>query len=147
MKFKEVAKHYIGCEVFDSYNGSNYPLSGVVNNKPHIQLHEKVHSEREWGEIKPILRKLEDMTEEDMKELVKIERPLKKRPDKVRLELGSIEWRDNKDDYEVTLWLDELSPLQFHYLASKGYDLFNLIEGNQAIDAKTVTAKKGGDGE
>lgn len=131
MKFKTVAKHYIGCEVFDSFNDEYLKLSARA-----LQGYLDGLSEDEPMQIKPILRRLEDMTEEDMKDLINIEE-IRKRPFKyICLEGTGITWKTEGTEWEIITWLDELSPLQFTFLLSRSYDLFSLIDSGQAIDRK-----------
>lgn len=67
-------------------------------------------------ECKPILRRLEDMTEEEKQESQK---------------------------YNVVETINDVkvewdTPLTFHYLLQQGFDLFGLIDSNQAIGSKTL---------
>lgn len=72
--------------------------------------------------IQPILRKLSDMTEEEMNEC------------------GNLIY-DFSDDEELNRWkwsdFDFGCAEQFHYLLSKHFDLFNLIPEGLAIDKTT----------
>ena len=80
--------------------------------------------------VRAILRKLEDMTEEDKRHLV----AHKKGYDVVARYTDAMVHKE----YEWSLRLGVLTAAQFRYLLSKGYDLFNLIESGEAFDAKKV---------
>lgn len=75
------------------------------------------------GIVKPILRPLSDMTEEESKELLSIQ----------DLKRGVI---DTKYVIVTRSWEDA------RYLLSKHFDLFGLIESGLAIDVTTLNQKK-----
>lgn len=111
IKFQEVAHHYIGCEVkADSFSGK---LIGIVNNNgilvKHIDGGEFVYTE-----VTPILKSIEDMTDEEFDaNYLKFE----------ELEKECVERNDS---------LKCMSAM-FHQMCKDGYDLFGLIESNQAV--------------
>lgn len=117
MKFKDVAMHYIGCEMYSQFNEQTWTLTAS-------SYYGEVSNQNPFTESKPILRKLEDMTEEDANHLGY---------------LGAKGFRGM-----VSLWFDgdfgkmEFSAKDFHYLCQRGYDLFGLIDLGEAIDYKTV---------
>ncbi len=76
--------------------------------------------------IKPILRQLSDMTEEEMNHIA------------IKLKAGTanvpmLKWKHNSPFTSF-----RLTPEIIHYLLSKGFDLFGLCEAGLAIDTKTV---------
>lgn len=152
MKFKTVAKHYIGCKVFDNFNDEYLTLTGY-------NLHGYMDglAEDEPMQIKPILRKLEDM---DIIDAVTLCLLTYSGSNVKGIEVMCID--DKGIDYiDQTKWYgdgvselneffirwNELPLCHFHFLSSKSYDLFGLIDSSEALDAKTVNNKKGGDGE
>lgn len=107
--------------------------------------------------VKPILRRLEDLTEEEMKSIWQI---IIKRPFP---ESGNIVWIDKENrtsckrwcmmsgvdrvgiELNGNVWADcDLQHIKFnphlvaHYLLQRHYDLFNLIDAGLAVDAKTI---------
>lgn len=147
MKFKEVAKHYIGCEVFDSFNEEYLKLTARA-----LQGYMDGLAEDEAMQIKPILHRLEDMDIETIKEWDKYTRlHFDNQPDGYSLNTEELERALSivRKKGAAAFAMSEIVPLAFahltHFLCSKSYDLFGLIESGEAIDAKTV--KKGGDGE
>lgn len=80
------------------------------------------------GQIKPILRRIEDITDEECIEVYDCEYT-DSNPVSARIRL-------------VKHWLNPIhvtpTPNQFHYLLKQGFDLFNLIDAGLAIDKKTL---------
>ena len=78
-----------------------------------------------FSEVKPLLRRLEDMTDEEL------------------FEYGNIEFPEIKDSFfkkglKETLFTTYFSPAAFKFLLSRHFDLFNLIPEGLAIDIKTL---------
>ncbi len=96
-----------------------------------------------------ILRRLSDMTEEEAREWLKM-----KYNGVPEIRMGKTEsngfWYQfhDKDGVHVgnnrflfkNQTLDENNPEQFAYLLSRSFDLFGLIDANEAIDSKTLKA-------
>lgn len=126
-KFSQIAHLYLRCKVHleNHTDGCTYStLEGLDPFDGCTLLH--------WGDddevgyrtdevsletIKPILRHLSDITEED------------------REALSQILLTMDVNSYADAIMVDAAKTT---YLLSKGYDLFNLIETGQAINAKTV---------
>ena len=78
-------------------------------------------------QVQPILRRLEDMTEEEGNYIINhysfrsVDMPLNER----------------KFAIEIAKRLTEQMDVA-HYLLQQGFDLFGLLDSNQAIDAKTL---------
>lgn len=105
-KIDDYLKYYIGCRVFDE----------SVYNDLTPDLLAWVIKQNRADELKPILRPLSDMTLEDGKYFgIEDEK-----------ELG--EWKYDFGYFGV------LPPDDFHYLLSRGFDLFGLIDAGLAID-------------
>jgi len=113
---------YLGCEV-ECKDGFTRQLIGICRsnddeNEIRIQTRMDERSNVLWfdeGEVKPLLRKLESMTEEDKKELCIV-----------------CDWPDWK-----TVLINSsgrYTPSQFTYLLSKHFDLFNYIAEGLALD-------------
>lgn len=77
--------------------------------------------------VKPILRRLEDMTEGDYK-------------DRPRGGIDGINWTTVEAYLESKggLYLNDFTAKEILWLLSKGFDLFSLIDSGLAIDAKTL---------
>ena len=79
-----------------------------------------------YSEIKPILRKLSDMTDEELKNL--------------RSERGNLKGVE-RADMNYIIRLNTWSPEDVRYLLSRHFDLFGLISSGLAIDSKTLKEK------
>lgn len=118
MELKDVIHYYIGQRCFAEGYGTGFgKIEGATLSIVQIRTN------MIWYvlpvEIKPILRRIEDLTEEEYKKwMVKVI----KRTDE----------EDGLNFYSQT-------PESFHYLLSIGIDLFGLIDSGQAIDSKTLT--------
>jgi hypothetical protein len=96
------------------------------------------------GTVKPILRKLETMTEEEAKEVVKIETAPRFQAtidicevtDKAVWYIdGSRFQADGVDELQdLYFYFGQLSSNQFRYLLSRSFDLFGLIPAGLAIE-------------
>jgi hypothetical protein len=88
--------------------------------------------------IKPILRPLSNMTEDEAVELVKIRsttyRWVTAEVVNQHILRFEFEYESSRRRRSTTLRFDELSPEEVRYLLSKGFDLFGLIEAGLAID-------------
>ncbi len=101
------------------------------------------------SEIKPILRPLSSMTEEEIKELFQYEKISKVYQDiSINRKMGGdklvgleIDYTVMTDDGEMPqswmLWFHSLNAHDFIWLLSKGFDLFNLIPSHQALEKTT----------
>ncbi len=126
-ELKDYLHFYLGCEfVYNSNPQKRYILDitelSIVQNS--------------WN-IKPILRSLSDMTEEESKDFQIIAQLEKE-------DLSCIEYKPNLFSNELELGTAHLTNVfqwanGVQYLLSKHFDLFNLIESDLAIDAKTLT--------
>lgn len=147
MKLKDVLHYYLGCEYRCDYvegGKINYICKDFYGEgKPAVRDNENSG----WIAatlIKPILSKLEDMSEEDAIECAKLSEWEPHFTDvKVeRTKYGDllVKWQGNVEGGEQQNITGDMfyCAEQFHYLLSKGYDLFNLIETNQAIDRKNT---------
>ena len=119
-KIEDYLHLYLGCEVWDSYNEKKGVLFGIDLNTSGFDnvkvLHKVVWSlSFEW--IKPILRSVNDMTEEEKR---------------------NIDGTDWNNTIPGGAW--EYSPETFRYLLSKHFDLFGLIKSGLAINAAELNS-------
>jgi hypothetical protein len=114
---KDYLHLYIGCDVVDEYGGNKVGKLVGITPKHGIILH-KTEWKLEFHEFKPILRQLNDMTEE---EKVERKRLMNSGTDGVHVVVISV------DSFE-----------SMRYLLSIGMDLFGLIPEGLAIDSKTL---------
>ena len=132
--FKEVAHLYLGCTIKGLSHGEWF-LS------PSILAREQ-NSEGEFLYSKPILHRLEDMTDKDAIELVSLWSDIFLNVEKkdVRYKKLNFEFNYASSRRVRTEQVDfcKLNSNQFLFLLSKHYDLFNLIDNGHAIDAKTL---------
>lgn len=117
--FKKVAHLYLGCKVKSEIPNINpdgvYNLDGFYS-KDTVVISDEMHNEElNVDEIKPILKDLADIAEEDA---------------------GEMGYLDADDfNYETD---GQYTVMEFKYLLSKHYDLFDLIKNGEAINAKTI---------
>lgn len=91
-------------------------------------------------QIQLALRPLDSMTEEEAKEFIRIQDTGKdfhqKAADKV---IYSYDGNGDNGKIFGVMYFKWSDPNQFHYLLSRGFDLFGLIESGAAIDSNTLT--------
>ena len=113
---------YLGCTL------DNGNILKAVHSDGSIETLYRGHLTNYWSpeeaELKPILRPLSDMTEEELQECGNMIYDFSGDP-----ELNDHKWQD----FEIGL-----APEQFHYLLSKHFDLFGLIDAGLAIDSTTI---------
>ena len=129
-KIKDVSHLYMGCPLLSE--------EGAKDTKSYTWF-DRVSD----GKHKPILSRLEDMTEEDAKELLKIRygragwfNPIYERHSSLCVDFYFYDSNQKKCVSQLD-W-DTLNAESVAYLLSKGYDLFNLIPSGEAIDRKTL---------
>jgi len=123
-KFKDVAHLYKKVDILICEPGVE-PVSHYLEGVDwHLDkaIAERVSYPFEW--VKPILSRLEDMTEEDRKTAYSFSNDVE----------HIIGWC-TMPTFEGFLLQDAKA---ISYLLSKGYDLFNLIPSGEAIDRKTI---------
>lgn len=179
MKLKDYAPYYIGTPCYntwfppdhDTYD-AGWVLKGFRTTSEKCYMLESELDITWTDSIKPILRRLEDMTEEEAIQLIQIMVPdeMEDKPadEEYILNLfhndgGNLvnndvaigaEYNVRCYDGQVTIKkcgticaYDETgdeqelvnAPRAYHYLLSRGFDLFGLISAGLAIDAKTIT--------
>jgi len=142
IELKDVIHYYIGvkCKTPDGQIGE---LFGVNGEKVELHL-DKGYAAVRFKHVKPILKRLENMTEEDAIELAR----LVVHEDEYT---NPFVFRNNWDDMVVSwgggsIGLDNSFNAtservwgsdQFNWLLKNGFDLFGLIP-DQAIDSKTI---------
>lgn len=148
----EFLHYYIGQKCLIN----NEVLENKIDTITHINSNGDIAgNEYEWlaKDGQPILRKLEDMTEEEMRGLYRVKGIWAYIPEAHIKTIGFDKSNKNCITYSYdgpeggtgwrcgseSMYLNQLWPIQFHYLISKGFDLFNLIDAGLAIDAKTIT--------
>jgi hypothetical protein len=139
MNIKDYLHLYLGCRVRivedevatgiliglverDGYN-TEHPCRVKIERKGKHSLYYCF----DYSEIKPILRPLSDMTEEELQECGNMVYDFSGEP-----ELNNHKWKD----FEIA------APEQFHWLLARHFDLFGLIEAGLAIDKTTLTEPK-----
>lgn len=120
-QLKDVLHLYLGCQVQGVCNGKALDGTLVSVSKAQCWILDNrtglPKSQDEIDAIAPILRSLEDMTEEHRERIAAM-------------------WNFSWDPTNYTLKADAAQTL---YLLSQHFDLFDLIPSGQAINAKTVT--------
>jgi hypothetical protein len=120
MKLIDYLHYYLGCDVITTDDNETAELVGVTDNDAHL-VHKGTGSYGTCASegVKPVLRRLEDMAEDEGVKLFGTER------------YWDIVCKEGR-------W-DSFSCSEFHYLLRQRIDLFNLIDNGLAIDAKTIT--------
>jgi hypothetical protein len=128
MKLEDIIHHYLGCEVM--VRGEVKKFAAIDTSMGRVEIEGTITDEesgfygedesesfpfKELSQVKPILRKLEDMTEEEYDDLCFIREASFKENDTLLRKAACTT-----------------------YLLSKGFDVHQLIENNQAIDKSTL---------
>lgn len=110
-KIKDYLHLYLGCDAM-IYNDKSFIMDKVTSSSLNIE-------DGSVTKIKPILRPLSDMTEQESYELC---------------------WQKNQNHMKLNWSLNEsaIHPNEFLYLLKQGFDLFGLIESGLAIDKTTI---------
>ncbi len=129
VQWKDVAHLYLGCDVVIDYDPAG--IAGMLIDKcvgvsdygisvsnGYIEKFEKT---------KPILRKLDSMTEDEKKELITI--------NDAEGSISAISFNINSN---LDFYFKRTNFAVVAFLLSKYFDIFNLIDSGQAIDAKTI---------
>ena len=109
---------YLGCECFNHLR-----LLGVEGNAAYVSHPATGRMVKDINYLKPILRPLSDMTEEELQECGNLVVDFS--DDESGLGLNEHKWQD----FTLLLCAE-----QFHWLIQRGFDLFGLIEAGLAID-------------
>lgn len=132
IQFKEVAKHYIGCDVIDEENnrGTFWGYKTSMADHALVDCKKQVPYVVSIEKIKPVLRPLNDMTEEEQRQSYVL---AGWEPE------YSYEMLDEPDRKEETNLISLIGrPNVWNYLLSKHFDLFGLIESGEAVDKTKV---------
>lgn len=114
--FKEVAHLYLGCKIKTIEGHGTFNGLFVKDRKGSVELRpitsfDLVKADLKFSEIKPILKSISLMCKKD---------------------LDILGWA-SIGTYHNDVFMDEFSIEDFKTLLSLGYDLFNLIENNEAV--------------
>ncbi len=92
--------------------------------------------------VKPILRPIPDITEEEVINLVFMQSDVYKNVAPIQIHKGVIrfefEYSTSSRRRVESIKLDELKPKMFMYLLKQGFDIFGLIEAKLAVKKKTL---------
>lgn len=157
MKLQDYIHYYIGCKVQHEFitKTKNVELrygilmglhTSEIINRCYLQFDSYSDSVR-FDSIKPILRLVEDMTDEDIKSFIGFDRLIRmysevsyKRHNKMCITVYyTINTDGEADGTQVhDIHFSQLDSLQFHHLLKEGFDMFSLIKNGLAIDSKTL---------
>lgn len=159
MKFKEVAHLYIGCKIkklkptWIDEKTLEFSLLGITHSQQNLFTTVFIHFLQNEGQLmsqtglndnyKPILRKLSDMNVIEMMEFVNLI-PFYKQSHvfDFDIKVGAINFKVSYhgqfNSYRKRVAYAYNNPEQVVYLLSKHFDLFGLIESDEAIDAATI---------
>lgn len=140
MELKSVLHLYIGCKIqshphFIPNKREKTEVPGVCILTPDLlaDLLNEIFPGSIGYTWKPIIRKLESITEEEIYDFVKLIEPIVCDAYLSCCDILFSYYRggERHDSCFNLLWCD---PSQFAFLLSKGFDLFGLIDSGQAID-------------
>jgi hypothetical protein len=115
---KDYLHLYLGCKVYDTKAEPNDCISTMTTVSNEGYIIDNFANDLPVEDIKPILRPLSDMTDDDFKYCG--------------------QWGFGAINLEHKLLHKTFSPEATVYLLSKHFDLFQLIEAGLAIDATTL---------
>lgn len=154
MKLQDYAHYYIGASCFntwftpdhDAYD-AGWKLSGIRTDNEKCYMLENETDVTWVDRIALKLRRLEDMTEEDIKSFIEYDRLIKLYHNvsfnfynnciTVHYSVDTEDEGLYPQSHEIHLF--KLTPLQFHRLVKAGFDMFSLIKNGLAIGIKTIT--------
>ena len=142
-RLKEVIHLYLGCDVtFRRKKIAGWSVAKLICVSTFgsyvIESKDKQFSiDAEEFEFKPILRSLDDMTEEEAKEFCKKEGWGENLENLVVLD-GAIEFSIKGTKQQCVSRFTRMRPEMFAWCLSKRFDLFNLIPDGIAINAKEL---------
>lgn len=125
MKKENYFRYYIGQKV-KWIEGTTVTLT--------VDLFANIEKEEVWDDFTLLLRPLSTLTEEEAKELVRLVDPAIVEITRIQeVEIGYLTPYGNPDDerYEwIGMQMETFTPAQFHFLLSKGFDLFGIGDNN-----------------
>lgn len=137
MELKEVLHLYLGCEVTDGEDVMTLTSVGLYG---YTAANKECKSQGIFKRIKPILRPLSDMTEEEWKSII-----MEFSIDVVNAYNSYTRYGDKPKHVLILENRLNTNTLKFNdgmILLRKHFDLFGLIESGQAIDKTTINNKK-----
>lgn len=134
---KDYIHHYLGCDC-DFFIGlpEGFTAIGertIINTRV---LHNVIN---DLANVKPILRPLSDMTDEEIRMMFVLKGYNNEnfKPTRVKIDDLFIQFEIDGDEYEYQCdyqHLITMRPNQFTYLLKQGFDLFGLIDAGLALD-------------
>jgi hypothetical protein len=138
MKLEDYIHYYIGCNMM--YSSHHEPQTETYK-----LTYDTIQGAIEFLD-RPILRKIEDITDEEIRELINYE--------KWESIYDGVKYTKTKSGIDIDYVIDAgdgggysqshhvsfilLTPQQVVFFTKKGFDMFNLINAGLAIDAKTL---------
>lgn len=142
MKLKDYLHYYLGCRAQAAPYGGQ-PKRQEYGKLAGIGIRDVVNIKFDtWQSIadvsiycvKPILRRLEDMTEEEARNFLKHAVP---GAEYITQNEWGVIWQSQGSRSEIFYLFGP--PAGYHYLLTHHFDLFGLIDAGLAVDAKTLT--------
>lgn len=150
IELKDVIHYYIGSYLINA-SGNVCKFWGFAGDRCEIVYEPLTLWDTEYyKEVKIILKRLEDMTDDDIKGFIGwdklnelyVDISFERCVNGIVVYYGIDTGPDNGGVFAQThkITFHVFSPKEWKYLISKGFDLFGLIDTDQAIDAKTINA-------
>jgi hypothetical protein len=142
---KDYLHLYLGCQAIIKDDDG-------ADRKFHLNAY-NLNYYRDWiSAVKPILRPLDDMTEEEAQPLCQMQINGLQEGDRATISQFNMFYKrcefyiHHSDDPELHVYrflsFKEFNPKQFAYLLSKGFDLFGLIDAGLAIEKRLTPETK-----
>lgn len=127
---------YLGCKCRCDRTPTLESIIISVNTNGYAKVHHSngVSDRFYFSEIKPILRPLESLTNEEAKELINIEYTDNPKFKTLIVYKDSIRYMHSVDKDMCCLFFDQMSPRQSVWMLSKGFDLGLLSEGEYILE-------------
>jgi hypothetical protein len=132
IKFKDIAHLYLWCELSSRGDAQGKLFAVDADGEWLISDGDGISNFRaEWNpSLKPILRHLDDITEEDARGCYKAAYGMEWKDS----EGSAIEYMAQKDEWYAPLWVLDLGKSSvWTYLLSRHYDLHGLIKAGEAL--------------
>jgi hypothetical protein len=113
--FGSVKHLYIGCRVRVNRNGETRILTGTLKHQLYCKRDNARFIDKfDIDQVTPLLRPLSDITLHEVEQYRTLQ---------------------NMPEIPTEIRTQGLTPSAFHYLLSRGFDLFELVDNGQAMDA------------
>lgn len=136
---------YLGCKAYADANNGEFTTGIIAGFETHRKYYVSIkcdkYIESMWApeNIKPILRPLESISEEEAKQFLKLFAPKTYKFIDIQTKADTwftVRFKNGNGNYGfISYSVTQMNPEKFIWLLSKGFDLFNWIEQGLAINS------------